>query len=298
MNLLITGAKGQLGRELMQQAPRRGFSAYPVDLPEVDITCPDQIRTVITDAHISLVVNCAAFTQVDLAESQELLALKVNSLGPSILSHVCSEAQIPMIHISTDFVFDGSQQTPYRESDPVAPMGAYGRSKALGESAVKRILPCHVILRTSWLYALQGQNFVKTILRLGTERDSVRVVADQWGCPTCAADLAEAVLTIASAIHVNKNVEWGTYHYCGDGIVSWHEFAQAVLDIAGEIIPLKTRSIEPITTEQYPTPAKRPAYSALDCSRIRALFGIEPVPWRKSLEKTLHLMMEKQIKTT
>lgn len=292
MNLLITGAKGQLGGELMRQSPDRGFSPFPVDLPEVDITSPDHIRTAVKTSRASLVINCAAFTQVDMAESHIMDAFNVNSVGPAVLAHVCCEEQIPLIHISTDFVFDGNQKKPYRESDPVAPLSVYGRSKAVGEAVVEKTLSRHVIIRTSWLYALHGANFVRTILRLGAERDSVRVVSDQWGCPTCAADLADAILTVAAHIRDKSEIAWGRYHYCGEGVLSWHEFAQAILDIAGKKIPLKTSHVEPITTEQYPTPAKRPVYSALDCAKIRAEFGVNPKPWRESLEKTIVQIFE------
>jgi dTDP-4-dehydrorhamnose reductase len=291
MNLLITGAKGQLGTELMRQGPDRGIQTFPVDLPEVDITRPDPVRAAIRDSGAALVINCAAYTQVDLAESQEMLAYQVNSLGPAILSHVCAEAQIPLIHVSTDFVFDGSKKTPYQETDPISPMSVYGKSKAVGEAVVERILGRHIIIRTAWLYALQGQNFVRTILRLGAERDSVRVVSDQLGSPTCAADLADAILTISEAIRTKEDIAWGTYHYCGQGVISWHEFAQAILDIGKAFIPMKTTRVDPISTDQYPTPAKRPAYSALNCEKIQNAFGIVPKPWRGSLEKTLCQML-------
>jgi dTDP-4-dehydrorhamnose reductase len=291
MNILIAGAKGQLGAELMRLSPDRGFSAFPVDLPEVDITSPDPVRAAIRDTGATLVINCAAYTQVDMAESQDMLAYRVNSLGPAILAHVCSEEHIPLIHISTDFVFDGNQRRPYLETDPISPMSVYGKSKAAGEAVVERILSQYIILRTAWLYALQGQNFVRTILMLGAERDTVRVVSDQLGCPTCAADLAEAILTLSEAIWTQGEIAWGTYHYCGKGVISWHEFAQAILDIAKAYIPLKTTRVDPITTDQYPTPAKRPAYSALDCEKIQSQFGIYPKPWRESLEKTLCRML-------
>lgn len=294
MNILIAGAKGQLGIELMIQAPEKGFFAFPVDLPEVDITSPDLVRAAVRDAGASLVINCAAYTQVDMAESQDMPAFKVNALGPAILAHVCDEANIPLIHISTDFVFDGNKKAPYLETDPISPMSVYGKSKAIGEAVVERILPRHIILRTAWLYALQGQNFVRTILRLGAERDTVRVVSDQMGSPTCAANLAEAILIISEAIRTQGKIAWGTYHYCGKGVISWHEFAQAILDIARAYIPLKTTRVDPITTEQYPTPAKRPAYSALNCEKIQSQFGIVPEPWRESLEKTLCRMLKEQ----
>ena len=291
MNILITGAKGQLGTELLRQSTDRGFSAFPVDLPEVDITSSDPVRAAIHDAGASLVINCAAYTQVDMAESQEMLAYKVNSLGPAILAHVCSEAKIPLIHISTDFVFDGRQQTPYLETDPASPISVYGKSKAAGDAVVEKILNRHIILRTAWLYALHGQNFVRTILKLGAERDTVKVVSDQLGCPTCAVDLAETLLTLAEAIRTQGEIAWGTYHYCGKGVISWHEFAQAILDIAKPYISLKTSQVDPITTDQYPTPAKRPTYSVLNCEKIQNEFGIYPKPWRESLEKMIYLML-------
>jgi dTDP-4-dehydrorhamnose reductase len=291
MNILITGARGQLGTELICQGPKSGFSVFPVNRPEVDITNPEPVRAAIRDTGASLVINCAAYTQVDMAESQDMLAFKINILGPAILAHVCSDVKIPLIHISTDFVFDGSKRSPYLETDPISPMSVYGKSKAVGEAAVERILSRHIILRTAWLYALQGQNFVRTILRLGAERDTVRVVSDQLGCPTCAADLAEAILILSEAIRTQGEIAWGIYHYCGKGVISWHEFAQAVLDIAKTCIPLKTTRVDPITTDQYPTPAKRPAYSALDCEKIQNAFGIYPKPWRESLEKTLCQML-------
>ncbi len=287
MNILITGANGQLGTELTRQSPNSGFSAIPVDLPEVDITRADPVRAAIQDGGAALVINCAAYTQVDKAESQEMPAYHVNCVGPAVLAHVCADAGIPLIHVSTDFVFDGARQSPYLETDPISPMSVYGKSKAVGDAVVERILPQHIIIRTAWLYALHGQNFVKTILRLGTERDVVRVVSDQMGCPTCAADLAEAILIMADAIRTKENIAWGTYHYCGKGITSWHGFAQAILDIAQSHVPLKTSLVEPITTDQYPTPAKRPAYSALNCDKIEKEFGIQTRPWRESLEKTL-----------
>ncbi len=291
MNILITGAKGQLGLELMGQGKGRGFNSFPADLPDIDITNPDQVRKAIKDSSASLVINCAAFTQVDLAESQERLAFEVNSLGPAIISHVCSESRIPLIHISTDFVFDGSKKTPYTETDEAMPESVYGKSKAIGEAAVKNILRRHIILRTSWLYGLKGHNFVRTILRLGAEKDNVRVVSDQIGSPTCAQDLAEALLILSEIIGSKEEIAWGTYHYSGKGVISWHEFAQAVLDIAKTMIPLRTVRADSITSDQYPATARRPAYSALDCEKIQKTFGIFPKPWRESLEKTISFML-------
>jgi dTDP-4-dehydrorhamnose reductase len=189
-----------------------------------------------------------------------------------------------MVQISTDYVFDGVKGAPYLETDPVSPLGAYGRSKAAGEDAVRSVLAEHIILRTAWLYSAHGQNFVKTILRLAMEKEELRVVSDQCGSPTSAADLATVILSMTERIGQRRNVNWGTYHYCGAGIISWHEFAEAIVKIGQGYTRLKSARVIPIKTADYPTPAARPAYSALDCSLITQHYGISSKPWRDSLE--------------
>jgi dTDP-4-dehydrorhamnose reductase len=193
-----------------------------------------------------------------------------------------------MIHISTDYVFDGKKATPYVESDRVCPLGAYGRSKEAGERKVRAHLPQHIILRTAWVYGVHGHNFVKTMVRLGCEREVIRIVDDQRGCPTYAADIADAILKIAGRIQSGRNVPWGAYHYCGEGITTWYAFAKSIFDCVGKNCDLKVKSVDPIPTADYPTLAQRPANSSLDCTLITKTFGIVPKPWPERLKAMLN----------
>ena len=199
-------------------------------------------------------------------------------------------AGIPLLHISTDYVFDGQKQGAYLVTDPVSPLSVYGKSKAAGEKEVREYLKEHFILRTGWVYGVHGHNFVKTILRLGREREVVQVVSDQYGCPTYAADLAEAILKITARFLGGRKVHWGTYHYCGKGVTTWHGFAEAILALANQYTSLKVKRIEPIITAEYPTPAKRPANSVLDCSLVEKEFGIRSRPWSESLAQMIQEM--------
>jgi len=291
MKVLAVGSNGQLGRELCRRAEKQGFDMVAVDLPEFDIIDPSAVKKGVNQAGISLVINAAAYTAVDQAESEPELAFAVNRDGPASLASCCGEVGIPLIHISTDYVFDGRKKGPYFETDPVSPLGVYGRSKAAGERKVRDHLQDHVILRTAWLYGIDGQNFVKTMLRLGKEKEVLRVVADQYGCPTYAADLAEAILEIAAQIGEGGDIAWGTYHYCGKGVTTWHGFAEAIFDLAKEHDSLKVKKVVPITTDEYPTPAKRPANSVLDCSLIKKRFSISPRPWREGLTKMINRLL-------
>ncbi len=284
MKIFTTGSEGQLGWELLRQGERFDFEVIGADLPETDITDSSQLENILADLQPSLVVNAAAYTNVDGAETEEMLAFAVNRDGPANLAKVCADAGIPLIHISTDFVFDGKKTTPYVEADTVSPLGIYARSKAAGEDAVRSRVKEHLIMRTAWLYGVHGHNFVKTMLRIGKERDVVRVVADQYGSPTFAADLAEAVLTMAAQVRDGSEIGWGTYHYCGSGVTTWHGFAEAIFEVAGQYPPRKTTRAEPITTAEYPTAAKRPMYSALDCALIQKNFRITPKPWQERLK--------------
>lgn len=292
MKLLIIGHKGQLGYDLQKQADEKSFEYQGLDLPELDITNAAQVEKQIADSKASLLINSAAYTAVDKAESEPELAFKVNRDGAANLAHACKNLHIPMIHISTDYVFDGLKNNPYCEEDTVNPSGVYGISKEEGERAVCNILESHIIIRTAWLYGTHGNNFVKTMLRLCQERETLRVVADQHGCPTCAADLAEAIVTIADHLRNGRKMIWGTYHYCGQGITTWHEFTEKILEYAASYISVKTRKVEAITTAEYPTPAKRPAYSALNCDKIAENFEIMTKPWQESLKKTLTSILQ------
>jgi len=291
MKLLIIGSKGQLGSELVIECKRNDFSFLALDLPEFNITDPSQVKKTLADFMPSIVINASAYTNVDMAETEPEIAYTVNSDGPANLALSCDKNRIPIIHISTDYVFDGSKGQPYVESDPVSPLGIYGKSKEKGESKLRSILKQHIILRTSWLYSAYGNNFVKTMLKLGKEKEIIKVVSDQYGCPTCAADLAEAVVDISKQITQNFKIAWGTYHYCGLGITTWHEFAKAIFEIASQYQNYKVSSVEAITTAQYPTKTKRPAFSALDCGLFKKHFGINIKPWQESLEKTIERIL-------
>jgi dTDP-4-dehydrorhamnose reductase len=291
MKILVIGSNGQLGCELCKRGVRYSFDIVSLDLPRFDITDPSEVKKVIGHSHGSLVINAAAYTAVDKAESEPELAFAVNRDGPANLASSCSEAGIPLIHISTDYVFDGNKKGPYLETDPICPLGVYGKSKAEGEAEVRQCLREHIIIRTAWLYGVHGHNFVKTMLRLGREREVLRVVADQHGCPTYAADLAEAILEIAAQICKGCDIAWGTYHYCGKGATSWYGFAEKIFEVAKRYDSFKVKKVEPITTAEYPTPAKRPANSVLKCSLIRRYFGVALRPWPESLAQMIDLML-------
>ena len=294
MNILITGAHGQVGRELSDQGERLGLHIWPTDIDELDITNAIAVASFIKQHNISVVVNAAAYTAVDQAETDTTLAWRINRDGPAVLARACTEAGIPLIHISTDYVYDGLKATPYFEDDPVAPTGIYGASKAAGDQEVQRHLAHHIILRTAWLYSVHGQNFVKTILNLARERENLNVVADQTGCPTSAVDLARTILTIVIKIKDAHTVDWGIFHYCGAGQTTWYDFAKTILELAAKYEDFTLKAIHPITTDQYPTPAARPPFSVLDCNKIKQSFGIHPVDWRTSLQQTIARLYDTQ----
>jgi len=287
MKILVIGSKGQLGHELLIQGNNLGYEILPADLPDLDITDKTQVKHWLEKFQPSLVVNTAAYTNVDKAETEQNLAFAVNRDGPANLAEACARFEIPLIHISTDFIFDGKKSSPYIESDPASPLSIYGKSKQEGENEVRSRLKKHIILRTAWLYGVHGQNFVKTMLRLGRENEVISVVADQYGSPTSAADLADAVLQIISRIKYNPDITWGTYHYCGQGITTWHGFTEEILNLARQYISIKTKNIRPISTAEYPTKAIRPPFSALDCNLIKKNFGININPWQDSLKTVI-----------
>ncbi|MBI5454290.1 MAG: dTDP-4-dehydrorhamnose reductase, partial [Deltaproteobacteria bacterium] len=233
------------------------------------------------------IINTAAYTKVDLAEKERERAFAVNRDGARNLARAASAVGAPLVHISTDFVFDGRKPTPYIEEDPTGPLSVYGESKLAGEEEILKILPEHYIIRTSWLYGARGSNFVKTILRLANDRDAIRVVYDQAGTPTWTGDLAEAVVTVVDAIEAGT-LDYGIYNYSNEGVASWYDFAEAVVEESRRMgATLKCRTIEPVRTSEYPTPAKRPAYSVLDKQKIKKTFGVRIPHWRASLVKML-----------
>lgn len=281
MNVLVLGQRGQLASELQQRNWPPGVTPHAVGREQADLTDSTQLRDLLHSKPWQLIINAAAYTAVDLAESERDQAFVLNRDLPAALALFGAQSGVPLIHISTDYVFDGTKSQPYREDDPIAPINCYGESKAAGEQEIRRNLTEHVILRTSWLYSSHGKNFVKSMMRLAQQRDELRIVNDQHGCPTSAADLAEAVCSIAGRITGGGDVPWGTYHYAGAGETTWLGLAEATLreyESCGGKLP----GLIGIPTSEYPTPARRPANSRLDCSKITEQFGIETHSWQSS----------------
>lgn len=282
--ILVFGGNGQLGREFVRAAAARHVGLQALSRAEADIADAAAVAAALKRWQPDLVVNAAAYTNVDGAESHFAEAHRANALGPSVVAEACAKAGAAMVHISTDYVFDGGKDGAYRESDPVRPINAYGRSKAAGEDAVRRALDRHVILRTAWLYSEFGRNFLKTILQLAETRDELRIVADQHGSPTSARELAEAILHIAPRLAAEPRLS-GTYHFTADGATTWHGFASRIVAAAAPITGRQPR-VTPIKTADYPTPAQRPANSRLDCRLFVETFGLKPRPWHEGVQVT------------
>jgi dTDP-4-dehydrorhamnose reductase len=281
MNLLITGANGQLGNELRRLSAGYGRQRFFfTDVEELDITQPDAVENYFACHRIQAAINCAAYTAVDSAETDEAAAMLVNAAAVKNLAEACTRHQAKLIQISTDYVFDGRACTPYRENHPACPLSAYGRTKLAGEKEALNV-PQAVIIRTSWLYSGFGNNFVKTMLRLGRERDRLHVVFDQIGTPTYAADLAQCIMTMVEKMPDSGFVP-GVFHFSGEGVCSWYDFARQIMRSAG--LPC---SVQPIETKDYPTPAVRPCYSVLNKAAVKAAYGIVIPHWQESLEKCL-----------
>ena len=279
MNILVTGANGQLGNELRLIAPQHNNHTFHfTDVAELDITDADAVHTFVKNNHISVLINCAAFTAVDKAENQPELCHLLNAEAPRLLAEAMQESGGWMLHVSTDYVFNGTAHTPYTEDSPTCPIGVYGRTKLAGEKAVREACPQSVIVRTAWLYSTFGNNFVKTMLRLGRERESLGVIFDQIGTPTYAHDLAAALLTI-----VEKGSKPGTYHFTNEGVTSWYDFTRAIHRLAG----ITTCRVTPLHTAEYPTPATRPHYSVLDKTKIKQTYDINIPWWEDSLAECI-----------
>lgn len=283
MTFLITGANGQVGRELIARSDPG--EAIALDRTGLDIADSAVVAAVIKRYRPTVVINAAAYTAVDKAESEPQAAYTANRDGPAVLARACATVGIPLLHLSTDYVFDGAQVEPYTEQSPVNPLGVYGHSKWEGERAIRQHLPQHLILRVSWVFGAHGNNFVRTMLRLGRERDELRVVADQRGAPTHAGAIAQALL--ASARRLPMGLPWGTYHYTGAPATTWHGFAQTIFEEALALGLLARKPVvHPITTAEYPTPAQRPANSELASMALQAL-NLHPVAWIDGLRETL-----------
>lgn len=279
--ILLIGAKGQVGKELKETLTG---DITALGREELDLTQKEHICQVVGSLKPDIIVNAGAYTAVDKAETEKDLAKSINAIAPKILAEVAAKIDASLIHISTDYVFDGTKNKPYLEEDETNPLGIYGQTKLAGEEAIKQSGAEHIILRTAWVYGTYGKsNFVKTMLRLGKEREELRVVSDQIGSPTRAKDIAVAIDTLIKA---NK---WESiYHFTNSGVASWYDFSVAIFDEAKKLgFPLKIKQVVPINTSEYPTPAKRPAYSVLSAKKISQVLGNHPPYWRESLRKML-----------
>lgn len=287
--ILVLGAAGQLGQELMTLSAARGIQAIGTDVGDLDICDRAAVDGALGRWRPRLVVNCAAYTAVDKSESEPELAAAINAVAPGIVGRATAAHDVPFVHISTDYVFDGEKPDAYVEDDPIHPLGVYGRTKADGEQAVREAAPRHVLLRTAWVYGRFGGNFLKTMLRLAGERERLRVVADQIGCPTATIDIAEAILAVDAALAKGAS-SYGTYHFVGTGETSWHGFAEAI--VAAQAAKTgKNPPVDPITTAEFPTPARRPANSRLDSGRFAATFGYRAAPWRQRVTETVDSLL-------
>ena len=297
MKILVLGANGQVGSELGTQldnvlaADRNRFTVIFASRSDVDVTDFHALRGFLDHHEPNWIINATAYTAVDRAETEVAQAYNVNEHAVRVLAEYCVANNANLIHISTDYVFDGSGERPFCEECKVAPLGVYGASKFAGEEAIRSTLARHIILRTAWVFGAWGGNFVKTMLRLAETRSQLGVVGDQYGAPTSARGIAQAIASLLSQMSQADSTDkrWGTYHYAGKPFVSWAEFAREIFFRALQLGMISsTTPVNAIATEQYPTPAKRPHNSRLDCSKIKETFGIEPDNWHQSLEEMLN----------
>lgn len=293
MKILVIGAHGQLGRDLISRIGSPFSEVVPLDLPDLDITDREAVLKAVEEVSPEMIVNCAAYTLVDKAEEESGLAFEVNGEGALTVAQAALACKTPLIHISTDFVFDGGKSTPYTESDEPSPLSVYGKSKLEGDNYIIDSACDAIIIRTSWLYGTRGNNFVKTILRHAGEKEVLKVVDDQFGSPTWTWDLAGAIAHIA-AQKVHGGTKTGIYNYTNRGSISWYEFAKAIVEEARSLnVELKCTRVEPIPTSQYPTPAERPKYSVLSTRKFEEDFDFPIEPWRGSLANMLRKLLRR-----
>jgi dTDP-4-dehydrorhamnose reductase len=285
MLILLTGAGGQVGYECAKKSQALNRPVLALTRRDLDITDASAVWRIVNDARPDVIINAAAYTAVDRAEDEMETAFRVNRGGTANLADAAARVNIPLIHLSTDYVFDGTSPQPYKESDTAAPIGVYGQSKWEGETAIRLRLAQHLIIRVSWVFGFHGKNFVKTILKFAKERGKLRVVYDQKGAPTCASHIADLLIDLYGRIIAEGKVPWGTYHYCGKPSTNWHAFAETIV-ATGRRYGIIDRpvTVQPISTRDYPTRIQRPANSILDCSLLKKAFGIEQPSWGSGLE--------------
>lgn len=292
MRIAVTGTLGQVAQALQERGPARGVEIVALGRPALDLMAPETIGPALRSAKADVIVNAAAYTAVDKAEGEPEIADAVNARGAGAVAAAAAALGVPVVHLSTDYVFAGDLDRPYREDDPTGPTGAYGRSKLAGEAAVAAATPDHVILRTAWVYSPFGANFVKTMLRVAATRDTVTVVADQHGSPTSALDIADAVLQVCSNLQ-SRPAEAslrGVFHMAGTGYTTWAGFAQAIFEASAAHGGPAAR-VDSIPTSGYPTPARRPANSRLDCGKLLAVHGVGLPEWRASTAATVERLV-------
>jgi len=278
MKILVLGCNGQLGRCLNDQLTNTDHEVIYTSREQIDIADFELTKNKILEFSPNLIINATAYTAVDKAEEDHETADLINHLAVKNIADICNQLECWLIHVSTDYVFDGNSNVPYKEDDETNPQGVYGETKLKGELAVQASGCMHIIIRTAWVFSEYGNNFLKTILRLGAERDELSIVGDQVGCPTYAQDIAKSIIATLPYLSIEKNIQ-GVYHYCGDEQCSWYDFAQVIFSEASQLNHKIPHSVKPINTVDYSTIAVRPAYSVLDCSKIKSYFGINDSDW-------------------
>ena len=298
MRIAVTGKHGQLAQALSEVGPGMGVTIVPLGRPELDLAQPATVEAALFAAHPDVIVSAAAYTAVDRAEGEPDLAFAVNAAGAGAVAQAAADLHIPVIHISTDYVFAGDKSTPYVEDDPTGPLSVYGHSKLVGEQRVAAAAANHVILRTSWVYSPFGSNFLRTMLRLAESRDTLRVVADQYGSPTSALDIADAVIRIAERLKADADPKLrGIFHFSAGGVTNWADFAREIFNGVKEGTG-KCITVEAITTAEYPTAALRPANSKLESKKLARLYGISAPDWRASAQVVLDRVLKGKQKGT
>ena len=292
MKILITGAKGQVGSELTRQALNKNHEVTAYGSKELDIADLEQVKQTVQQIKPDVIINAAAYTAVDKAETEQELAYAVNSLGSENLAYAGKEYDIPLLHISTDYVYDGEKKSPYNETDTANPTGVYGASKLDGDEKITQIWHKHIILRVSWVFGEQGNNFVKTMLRLAEQRDELSIVDDQFGAPTSAKSISSSLLSILESKPFNQSdCPWGIYNLQSDPGVTWYGFAEEIFQQAQQLGKLnKSMKLKPIPSSEFPTPVKRPANSKLDGKKLQQSFGISAADWKQDLQIMLQLL--------
>ncbi len=284
MKILVVGGSGMVARELTGCLHESEHDAVFMGRPALDLHDPNGIRKALHVVEPDLLINTGAYTAVDKAEQEPERAFLTNRDGARSLAEACQGNHVPLIHLSTDYVFDGQGTQPVSEDSPAGPLNVYGRSKWEGEEAIRAVCDQHLIVRTSWLYGRHGANFLNTMLRLGKSKQEIRVINDRYGCPTWTKDLARALLVLCKAVQrQDGSVPWGTFHFCGAGQTTWYEFAKTIFSNVEGLETLTVKKITPISAAAWPAPAIRPSYSVLRCEKIRSTFGVIPPLWQDSL---------------